>query len=100
MNSYVCEEAVGTQKICSFRCGKIILKQPIDAQQMSKLLTTGKTDLLKEFISVRTQRRFSAFLKLDREGRVSFEFENRSACKAVVTKSAKKINNVNGNRST
>ena len=77
VTSYVCEKSVGPDKTCTFRSGQIILQQPIDTEQMSKLLTAGKTDLLKEFVSSRTRRKFSAFLALDKDGKVSFEFEPR-----------------------
>jgi len=75
--SYVCEKSVGPEKSCDFRSGKIILQQPIDPEQMQKLLTTGKTELLKEFISNRTRRKFSAFLVVA-DGKVSFEFEKKA----------------------
>ncbi|MGI9143382.1 MAG: topoisomerase C-terminal repeat-containing protein, partial [Fluviibacter sp.] len=77
VTSYVCEKSVGPEKSCTFRSGQIILQQPIDTEQMSKLLTMGKTDLLKEFVSSRTRRKFSAFLALDKDGKVGFEFEPR-----------------------
>jgi DNA topoisomerase-3 len=77
VTSYVCEKSVGPEKNCTFRSGQIILQQPIDAEQMSKLLSNGKTDLLKEFVSARTRRKFSAFLALDKDGKVGFEFEPR-----------------------
>ncbi|MFM7123135.1 MAG: topoisomerase C-terminal repeat-containing protein, partial [Fluviibacter sp.] len=77
VTSYVCEKSVGPEKSCTFRSGQIILQQPIDTEQMSKLLSAGKTDLLKEFVSSRTRRKFSAFLALDKDGKVSFEFEPR-----------------------
>ncbi|HSG22848.1 MAG TPA: DNA topoisomerase III [Azonexus sp.] len=76
--SYVCEKSVGPEKTCDFRSGKIILQQPIDAAQMQKLLAEGKTDLLKEFVSNRTRRKFSAYL-VAKEGKVSFEFEKKVA---------------------
>ena len=76
--SYVCEKSVGPEKTCDFRSGKIILQQPIDSTQMQKLLTEGKTDLLKEFVSNRTRRKFSAYL-IAKEGKVSFEFEKKVA---------------------
>jgi DNA topoisomerase III len=76
--SYVCEKSVGPEKTCDFRSGKIILQQPIDSAQMQKLLTEGKTDLLKEFVSNRTRRKFSAYL-IAKEGKVSFEFEKKVA---------------------
>ena len=76
-NNYVCEKAVGASKTCDFRSGKIILQQPIDAAQMKKLLADGKTDLLKEFVSNRTRRKFSAYL-VNQNGKVGFEFEKKA----------------------
>jgi len=38
----------------------------------------GKTDLLKDFISNRTRRKFSAYL-VAKEGKVGFEFEKKVA---------------------
>jgi DNA topoisomerase-3 len=76
--SYVCEKSVGPDKSCDFRSGKIILQQPIDAEQMKKLLADGKTDLLKEFVSNRTRRKFSAYL-VAQDGKVGFEFEKKVA---------------------
>jgi DNA topoisomerase-3 len=77
-NNYVCEKAVGSAKTCDFRSGKIILQQPVDAAQMKKLLADGKTDLLKEFVSNRTRRKFSAYL-VNQGGKVGFEFEKKVA---------------------
>ncbi|MGB7501613.1 MAG: DNA topoisomerase III [Azonexus sp.] len=76
--SYVCEKSVGPARSCDFRSGKIILQQPIEAEQMKKLLVEGRTDLLKEFISNRTRRKFSAFL-VAKDGKVGFEFEKKVA---------------------
>ena len=42
---------------------------------MTKLLASGKTDLLEKFVSMRTRRPFKAFLAWDKEaGKVNFEF--------------------------
>ena len=86
VTSYVCEKSVGPEKSCTFRSGQIILQQPVDNEQMSKLLTAGKTDLLKEFVSSRTRRKFSAFLALDKDGKVVFEFEPRPVKAGAETK--------------
>lgn len=75
--SYVCERSVGAGKSCDFRSGKIILQQAIEREQMLKLLSEGKTDLLKGFVSARTRRKFSAFLVRGKDGKVGFEFEPR-----------------------
>ena len=77
-NAYVCEKSVGPEKSCDFRSGKIILQQPIEPAQMQKLLADGKTDLLKEFVSNRTRRKFSAYL-VAKDGKVGFEFEKKVA---------------------
>ncbi|MBL6764758.1 MAG: DNA topoisomerase III [Verrucomicrobiae bacterium] len=75
INTYVCEKAVG-EKTCKFRSGKIILQQPIEHTQMRKLLANGRTDLLDQFVSKRG-RKFKAFLVIDGEGKVGFEFEKK-----------------------
>jgi DNA topoisomerase III len=76
-NAYVCEKSVGPAKSCDFRSGKVILQQPVEAGQMKKLLADGKTDLLKEFVSNRTRRKFSAYLVVA-AGKVGFEFEKKA----------------------
>jgi len=87
--NYVCEHAVG-QATCDFKSGKIILQQPIMPDQVSKLLETGKTDLLENFVSNKTRRKFKAFLSWNaKDGKVSFEFEPR-APRAPAKKAAKK----------
>jgi DNA topoisomerase-3 len=76
--SYVCEHAVGANVTCDFKSGKIILQQPVAREQMTKLLATGKTELLEGFVSNKTRRKFKARLAYDKkEGKVSFEFEPR-----------------------
>ncbi|HEV2612122.1 MAG TPA: DNA topoisomerase III [Noviherbaspirillum sp.] len=77
--AYVCEKAVAKPKGCDFRSGRIILQQEILPEQMSKLLNDGKTDLLPGFISQRTRRPFKAYLVKGKDGKVSFEFEERKA---------------------
>jgi DNA topoisomerase-3 len=76
--SYVCENATGPKQTCDFKSGKIILQQPVPQEQMHKLLTSGRTDLLENFISNKTRRKFKAYLKFDpQQGKVVFEFEPR-----------------------
>jgi DNA topoisomerase-3 len=55
---------------------------------MRKLLATGRTDLLKDFVSARTRRKFSAFLVRSADGKVGFEFEKREPKTKASTKSA------------
>ena len=78
-SNYVCSRAVPTAEqptpSCTFKSGKIILQQPVEREQMTKLLETGKTDLLDKFVSMRTRRNFKAHLAWDKEaGKVNFEF--------------------------
>lgn len=86
--AYVCEKSVGATKTCDFRSGKVILQQAVDTEQMQKLLATGRTDLLKDFVSSRTRRKFSAFLVRGTDGKVGFEFEKREAKPKAPAKSA------------
>ncbi len=77
--NYVCEKSVSTldqpTPTCDFKTGQVILQQPIEREQMAKLLSTGKTDLLDKFVSMRTRRAFKAHLAWDKEaGKVNFEF--------------------------
>ncbi|MGQ0577521.1 MAG: DNA topoisomerase III [Betaproteobacteria bacterium] len=75
--TYTCEKAVGPARNCDFRSGRIILQQPVEREQMKKLLATGRTDLLNGFIS-KKGRRFKAFLVKTPDSKVGFEFQPRS----------------------
>jgi DNA topoisomerase-3 len=97
--SYVCEKSVPTLEqanpSCDFKSGQIILQQPIQRDQMTKLLATGKTDLLDKFVSMRTRRAFKAMMAWDAAaGKVNFEFapskfppRPTTAAKKIATKS-------------
>jgi len=86
--AYVCEGALASPRACDFRSGQIILQRPIEAEQMRKLLTEGKTDLLHRFIS-KKGRPFSAFLVKGPDGKVGFEFAPRAAAKTPAKTAAK-----------
>jgi DNA topoisomerase-3 len=77
--SYVCEKSVGAARSCDFRSGRVILQQNIEAEQMRKLLSEGRTDLLRGFVSNRTRRKFAAYLIRKPDGSTGFEFEARPA---------------------
>ncbi len=84
--SYVCEKSVPTEAqpvpSCDFKSGQVILQQPVDAEQMGKLLNEGKTDLLDKFVSMRTRRAFKARLTWSaEENKVIFEFEPREGAR-------------------
>jgi DNA topoisomerase-3 len=80
--SYVCTRSVPTHEhpvpSCDFKSGQVILQQPVEPEQMRKLLESGKTDVLDKFVSMRTRRAFKARLAWNaEEGKVGFEFEPR-----------------------
>ena len=76
--AYLCEKSQAEKRPCKFKIGKTILQQPIASEQVVKLLTNGRTDLLKEFIS-KAGKPFSAYLVLDDMGKVGFEFPPRES---------------------
>jgi len=92
--SYVCEKSVGPERSCDFRSGRMILQQPVEREQMQKLLSTGRTDLLVNFVS-RKGRKFKAFLVKTPGGKVGFEFMARAgkpaAAKAEPTAEVKPL---------
>jgi DNA topoisomerase-3 len=74
--AYACENAVASPKTCSFRLSKTILHREIPKEQVQKLITIGKTDLLPKFVS-KKGRPFSAHLKLEK-GKIGFEFAEKT----------------------
>ena len=90
---YLCERSVGPSKSCDFSTGKVVLQQEISKEQVSKLLSEGKTDLLTNFKSNRTGRGFKAYLARQPDGKISFEFEapakKRAAPKAPAKSAVK-----------
>lgn len=90
---YLCERCVGPSKSCDFSTGKVVLQQEISKEQVSKLLSEGKTDLLTNFKSNRTGRGFKAYLARQPDGKISFEFEapakKRAAPKAPAKSAVK-----------
>ncbi|MFZ2652320.1 MAG: DNA topoisomerase III [Burkholderiaceae bacterium] len=90
-SNYLCEHAVGAHVTCDFKSGKIILQQPVPREQMTRLLSTGKTELLENFVSNKTRRKFKAYLAFDpKEGKVMFAFEPRLKKPAAAKKAAAK----------
>jgi len=87
-SAYVCEKAVGLEKTCDFRVGKLILQQELTRSEMQKLLGEKKSSLLRGFVSNRTKKRFSAHLVIDGGGRIGFEFEARAPKAARSRRSA------------
>ena len=80
--NYVCEKAVGPVRTCDFRSGAIILQQPVDKTQISRLLSVGKTELLPKFISKKTGRPFKAFLA-GQDGKITLSSSRARQAKGV-----------------
>ena len=92
--AYFCEHSRGSAKTCDFRIGRVILQQEVEPEEAQKILTTGKSDLLPNFVSNRSHRKFKAYLVLDKKtGKVGFEFEAReprTGAKTAAKTTAKK----------
>jgi DNA topoisomerase III len=79
---YVCEGSQSAKRPCKFKINKVVLQQPINRAQAARLLKEGMTDLLPKFISTKTGRPFSAYLAVDSNGKITFEFPERGAAVA------------------
>ena len=66
-----------------------MLSHKFDNSEVKELIEKGKTPLIEDFISKRTNKKFSAFLVLNEKGGVSFEFLPRAAKPAGEKKAAK-----------
>ncbi len=73
---YLCERTQATTRACKFKTGRVILHRPIERAEVAALLANGRTELLTQFIS-KSGRPFSAYLVLDENGKVGFEFPAR-----------------------
>ena len=89
--AYHIPEFVTKKELNGVRIGKSILQHEITVEQVLKLVATGKTDVIKGFVSNRTKRKFDAFLTFDpKDGKIGFDFPPRPAKKAAATKVASK----------
>ena len=67
------------KKVQPFSMKKKLLGLEIPREQIEKLLTAKKTDLLSGFVSNKTKRKFDAFLVLKSSGKLGWEFPPREA---------------------
>jgi DNA topoisomerase-3 len=56
------------------RVAKSILGKTLNAEHIKSMLLGEKTELIKGFRSAKTHRLFDAFLKMDKNGKIGFEF--------------------------
>jgi DNA topoisomerase-3 len=88
--AYHVPEVVTKKDPHGIRIGKSILQCEIPPDQALKLLSIGKTDLLKGFVSNRTKRKFDAHLTFEpKDGKIGFDFPPRPAAKKAAKKAAK-----------
>lgn len=67
-----------------------ILSRDLPVEQVCKLVSEGKSDLIKGFVSQRTKKAFDAYLTFDsKTGKVGFEFEPRAPKAKKATKTTK-----------
>lgn len=85
--AYMVPELITKKDPHGVRIGKVILQREIPDDQVLKLLSEGKTDLLRGFVSNRTKRKFDAHLTFDVESaKIGFDFPPRPAKKAAKEK--------------
>ncbi|PID45707.1 MAG: DNA topoisomerase III [Proteobacteria bacterium] len=74
---YMSESALDNDQKKGLKISKIILSKEITPDHIHQLLTDGKTELIKGFISKR-KKPFDAYLLLEKNGKISFEFPPRT----------------------
>jgi DNA topoisomerase-3 len=74
--AYLSASALSGDQKQGLRIGKTILERSISVEHVRQLLTQGKTELIKGFIS-KKKRPFDAYLLMDAKGKVTFEFPPR-----------------------
>ncbi len=73
---YMSESSINGDEKNGLRISKIILSKTVTPEDIKKLLSDGKTPLIKGFIS-KKRKPFDAYLLLDDKGKISFEFPPR-----------------------
>ncbi|WP_136797868.1 DNA topoisomerase III [Desulfosediminicola ganghwensis] len=79
---YMSASALDGDKDKGLKIGKIILSKEISSANIKQLLTDGKTELIKGFIS-KKRKPFDAYLLLGKNGKISFEFPPRKQRKTA-----------------
>ena len=77
---YISESALSGDDKNGLKISKMILSKAISPENITQLLTQGKTELIQGFIS-KKRRPFDAYLLLAKNGKISFEFPPRKSRK-------------------
>ena len=75
---FMSESAINGDEKKGLRISKMILSKTLTDNDIKKLLSDGKSPLIKGFIS-KKRKPFDAYLLLDKKGKISFEFPPRKA---------------------
>jgi DNA topoisomerase-3 len=75
---FMSESAISGDEQKGLRISKMILSKTLTEKDIRKLLSDGKSPLIKGFIS-KKRKPFDAYLLLDDKGKISFEFPPRKA---------------------
>jgi DNA topoisomerase-3 len=76
VSSYMSQTAIDGDK-AGFKLGKSILGKTLDRENIGKMLNEGRSGLIQGFQSSKTRRFFDAYLKLNKTGKLEFEFPPR-----------------------
>lgn len=79
-SAFMSESALEGDEKNGLRISKIILSKQLTRENLEQLLSKGKTELIKGFIS-KKRRPFDAYLLLADNGKISFEFPPRKSRK-------------------
>ncbi len=77
---YMSESALDKDEKKGLKISKMILSKDIAPEHIKQLLTKGKTELIQGFIS-KKRRPFDAYLLLEKNGKISFDFPPRKSRK-------------------
>ena len=77
LTGYASESSLSGDAKKGLKINKMILGKTLDRDVIKRLLSLERTDLIKGFQSSKTRRFFDAYLKLSKEGKISFEFPPR-----------------------
>ncbi len=69
---YGCSEY--KEKGCKFSINSVICSRAISVSNVKQLLETGRTYKIEGFVSPRTGKQFSSYLKLEKDGKAVFDF--------------------------
>ena len=71
--AYICKNYF--DKKCKLRISQTMLDRELPLEQIQKMLTEGKSDLMENFKSRRTGKMFTARLVLTKDAKIRFEFK-------------------------